>query len=106
MLRVAASLLCVVLLATACSTPRACAGVRFNEQERADLIVRYYSDDTSYVLKPEKTDGPFLSILKRDDVLAVAKHQPGREMAVVILIHYISESEEQAVQSKWTAVLT
>jgi hypothetical protein len=106
MLRISASLLFVVLLATACSTPRTTPVVRFNEQERANLIVRYYSDDTSYVLKPEKTDGPFLSILRRDDVLDVAKQQLGRELAVVILIHYACESEAKAVQSKWTNLLT
>ena len=33
--------------------------VLFNDQDKANLIVRYYTDDTSYVLKPAKTEGPF-----------------------------------------------
>ena len=33
-------------------------------------------------------DGAFLSILDKSAVLKVAKQQPGRELAVVILIHY------------------
>ena len=106
MMKVSASLLFVVLMATACSTSRTAPVVRFNEQERANLIVRYFTDDTSYVLKPQQTEGPYLSILRKDDVLHVAKQLPGRELAVVILIHYASPSEAQAVQSKWANLLT
>ena len=101
-----ASLLLVMLLATACSTPRTSQVVRFHEQDQANLIVRYYTDDTSFVVKPQKTDGPFLSIFRRDDVLDVAKQQPGRELAVVILIHYPTQDATDAVKTKWTGLLT
>ena len=103
MLKVAASLLFVVFLATACSTPRT---ARFSEQDRADLIVRYYSEDTSYVVKPAQTEGQFLSIFKQDAVLDVAKQQPGRKLAVVILIRYNTESEAEAVKLNWVTKLT
>ena len=105
MIRVVASLLLlfVLLLATGCSTPQI---ARFSEQEGADLIVRYYSDDTSYMLKPSMTEGEFLSILDRDAVLKVAKQQPGRQLAVVILIHYNVESEAEAVKRNWRNLLT
>jgi hypothetical protein len=103
MMKVSASLLLVLLLATACSTPRP---ARFSEQEQADLIVRYYSDDTSYLLKPATTDGPFLSVLDREAVLNVAKQQPGRQLAVVILIHYRAENEAERVKRNWTSMLT
>lgn len=106
MIKVSASLLFVLLLATACSTQRTAAVVRFNERDKANLIVRYYTDDTSYVLKPAKMEGPFLSILKQDAVLDVAKQQPRRELAVVMLIHYTCESEREAVRHKWTSLLT
>jgi hypothetical protein len=106
MLKVSALLLFIVLLGTSCSTPPTSPVVRFNEQEQANLIVRYYTDDTSYVLKPTKTDGPFLSVLGKDAVLDVAKQQPGRELAVVILIHYGAESEAGKVKHKWTTLLT
>jgi len=106
MMRVSASLLFVVLLATACSTPRTPPVVRFYEQDKANLIVRYYTDDTSYVLKPATTEGSFLSVLKKDAVLNVAKQQPDRQLAVVILIHYTAESEAAKVKDKWTNLLT
>jgi hypothetical protein len=106
MMKLSASLLFLVLLVTACSTPRTAPTVRFNEQDNANLIVRYYTDDTSYVLKPARTEGPFLSILKKDDVLDVAKHQPGRELAVVILIRYCDESQDAAVRQQWASSLT
>ena len=93
-MRVSVSLLFIVLLATACSTPRTSRVVRFHEQDQANLIVRYYTDETSYVLKPQKTEGPFLSILRRDDVIEVAKQLPGREMAVVILVHYPCQGQQ------------
>jgi len=102
-MKVSASLLLVVLLATACSTPRT---ARFSEQEQADLIVRYYSDDTSYLLKPAKKEGSFMSILNRDAVLNVARQQPSRQLAVVILIHYNAECEGEAVQRNWRTLLT
>lgn len=105
-MKVSASLLCVMLLATACSTPQTSPVVRFNEQEKANLIVRYYSDDISYLLKPEQTDGRFLSILNKDAVVEVAKAQSGRELAVVILIHYPAESEAAKVKVQWTSRLT
>jgi len=105
-MKASASLLFVGLLATSCSTPRTSPTVRFSEQEQANLVVRYYTDDTSYVLKPVKTDGPFLSVLNKDAVLDVAKKQPGRELAVVILIHYAAETEAAKVQNKWRNLLT
>ena len=106
MTKVFASLLSIALLATACSTPRASRVVRFHGQDQANLIVRYYSDETSYLLKPQKRDGAFLSILRCDDVVKVAKQLPGRELAVVILVHYPCESEADAVKSKWKGLLT
>jgi hypothetical protein len=106
MIRVAASLLFVVFLATACSTPRTPPVARFYEQEKANLIVRYYTDDTSYVLKPAMTEGSFLSVLKQDAVVNVAKQQPDRQLAVVILVHYTSEGQAAKVKAKWTNLLT
>jgi hypothetical protein len=105
-MKVSASLLFIVFLVTACSTPQTSRVVRFHEQDQANIIVRYYSDETSYVVKPEKTEGPFLSIFRRDDVLDVAKHLPGRDLAVVILIHYPTQDAADAVKTKWTGLLT
>jgi len=105
MIKFSASLVLVLLVATACSTSRSSRAVRFTEQEQANLVVRYYTDDTSYVLKPAKTDGAFLAVLNKDAVLDVAKQQPGRELAVVILIHYRAEGAAEAVRSNWVSLL-
>jgi hypothetical protein len=105
-MKAAASLLFVLLVVTSCSTPQTSRVVRFHEQDQANLIVRYYSDETSFVVKPQKADGPFLSILRRDDVLDVAKQLPGRELAVVILVHYPSQDTAEAVEAKWAGLLT
>jgi len=106
MIRITASLFIVLLLATACSTPQTAPVVRFNEQDKANLIVRYYTVDTSYVLKPAVMEGRFLSALRQDAVLDVAKQQPGRELAVIMLIHYGCHTEAEAVMHKWTELLT
>ena len=68
--------------------------------------MRYYSEGTSYVLKPKKTDGPFLTIHDKAAVLDLAKQQPGRQLAVVVLIHYVTESEAEKVKHDWTTLLT
>jgi hypothetical protein len=78
---------------------------QFGEQDQANLIVRYYSDDTSYVVKPAMTDGAFLSVLKKDAVVDVAKEQPARDLAVVILVYYPDEGQDAAVREQWTALL-
>jgi hypothetical protein len=108
MIRTSTSLLLAVLWLTACATPRnPVAGLpRFSEEDRANLIIRYYCDDTSYVLKPETRDGPFLTVLKKDAVLALAKQQPDRQMAVVVLIHYKAGSQAEAVKQDWTNLLS
>jgi hypothetical protein len=105
MMKMFAPLLLIVLLATACSTPRPPRVVRFHEQDQANLIFRYYSDETSYVLKPRQTDGAFMSILRCDDVAKVAEQLPSRELAVVILLHYRNQCQADAIMSKWTGLL-
>ena len=99
-------LLFAALLATSCSTTRRADEVRFEEQEKANLIVRYYTDDTSYLLKPAARQGQFLSILNKDGVLRVAQQQPARDLAVVILIHYGSPAQTEMVKTKWKGLLT
>ena len=106
MIKVSVSLLFLALLATSCSTPQRARQTRFNEQERANLIVKYYTDDTSYLLKPQAKDGPFMAVLNKDAVVEVARQQAQRELAVVVLIHYGAESEAEAVKRKWRSLLT
>lgn len=98
-------LLFAALLATSCSTARRVQEVRFEDQEKANLIVRYYTDDTSYLLKPAAREGQFLTILNKDSVLRVAQQQPARDLAVVILIHYGSPAQTEIVKTKWKGLL-
>jgi hypothetical protein len=108
MIRTSTPLLLVLLWLTSCATSRdPVAGLpRFSEEDQANLIIRYYCDDTSYVLKPTARDGPFLTVLKKDAVVALAKQQPDRQLAVVVLIHYKSGSQADAVKHDWTNLLT
>jgi hypothetical protein len=105
MIRVSASLLLVLLIATACSTSPDSRLGRFHRADQANLVVRYYTDDTSYLLKPAITNGSFLAVLSKDAVLDLAKQQPRRELAAVILVHYPAECESQAVRKDWTGLL-
>ena len=79
MMRLSALLVCTALLATACSTPRNSSFARFDEQEQANLIVRYYTDDTSYLLKPANDRRRVPNGPKKDAILNLAKQQPGRD---------------------------
>ncbi len=76
-------------------------GGRFAEVEATDFIVRYYSDDTSYLLKPSMMDGKFRSIFDRPAVLKLAREQPGRELAAVVLTHYPNSGDEEAIKVSW-----
>lgn len=109
MKRISVPVMLVALLFTSCALHPASpysALPRFNEAEQADVIIRYYSDETSYLLKPAMTEGAFMTILKKDAVLALAKQQPGRQLAVVLLIHYTDEGKAEAVKKDWTSLLT
>jgi hypothetical protein len=98
----AAALLPGLLLLNSCSAPAPVPSMpRFTEEADADFIARYYSDETSYVLKPSLTDGLFRSICNRTALLDVARQQPRRELAVVVLVHYPSASTEETTKLAW-----
>jgi hypothetical protein len=101
MIRLSVLLLVLGLLATSCSTPRFSSETRFYEQDQASLIVRYYTDDTSYVLKPQARDGQFLTVLNKEAIVELARQQTQRDLAVIVLIHYGSETQADSVKRKW-----
>jgi 5,10-methylenetetrahydrofolate reductase len=95
-------LLAGILQFTSCSTPSSVAQApRFAEEEAADFIARYYSDDTSYVLKPALMEGPYRSICDRARLLTLAGQQPRRELAVIVMIHYPGANTEDAAKLAW-----
>ena len=105
-MRTAALLLWLVLLSS-CSTPSPVENLpKFTEADAADFIARYYSDQTSYVLKPVMMEGEYKSVCDRPGLLKLAQQQPGRELAVVVLIHYLSAESEESVKLAWVHDLT
>jgi len=75
---------------------------KFNEENGADIVVRYYSDQISRVLKPLQTEGPFLSSFDKEGVIDLAKQQSGRELAVVILLQFNASDN---VKRNWITML-
>jgi hypothetical protein len=103
----ALALLAGLLWLSACSTSSpAKSRSSFGEADGADFIVRYYSDETSYVLKPPMMDGAFRSICDRAALLRLARQQPRRELAVVVLVHYPGSEVEEPVKLAWMSDLT
>jgi len=74
---------------------------RFAEADAADFIARYYSDDTSYALKPAMMDGAFRSVCDRAFLLKLAGQQPRRDLAVVVLVHYPGARQEDPIKAAW-----
>ena len=96
------ALLAGLLLLSSCSTPSRVARLpRFTEADSADFIARYYTDQTSYVLKPSMKEGEFRSTFDRAGLLGLARQQPRRELAVVVLIHYIEPGDEATAKQGW-----
>ena len=91
------------LLASCAMPPRSSQAElqRFRGAANADLIVRYYSDQVSHLLKPLTMEGPFYVACERPEVLKLAAQQPKHEMAVVVLIHYCSSPAENRVKLAW-----
>jgi len=87
-------------LLTSCSTQRPfdAAQPKFHESKDADLIVRYYSESLSRVLKPLQMEGPFLTGFNRGAVLDLAKQQAGRDLAVVVLLQF---NASDRVKQSW-----
>jgi len=76
----------------------------FQDEAQADFIFRYYSDTTSYVLKPTRMRGKamgtrgeveFLDPCSRADVLKAATDQGRHELAVIMLVFYPKEKFEE-----------
>jgi len=78
------------------------AGPKFCEANHADVVIRYYSDNVTRILKPLQMEGPFLSTFDRDGVLDLAKKQAGRELAVVILLQF---NASDRIKQSWQAPL-
>jgi len=87
-----------------CGTPQGTEPARpvFHEEDKADIVIRYYSDTVNRILKPKQLEGEFLSTFDIKGTLDLAKSQPGHELAVVILIYF---NANDAVKIKWVGLL-
>ena len=74
---------------------------QFSDEQHADFIVFYYSDETSYVRKPLTMEGPFQTICDRKRVLNLAKQQPRHHLAVIVLTHYPGTRPEGPLKRAW-----
>ena len=83
----------------------------FTSEAQADFIFRYYSDTTSYVLKPTKMRGKamgtrgevgFLDPCSRAEVLKAAAEQGRHELAVIMLVFYPGGAmTEEPIKQNW-----
>jgi hypothetical protein len=81
------------------------APTHFTEEDATDVAIRYYSDTTSYILKPAMMDGPYRSVCSRARALDVAARQPRHHLAVVVLIHYPGAETEEPIKQQWRTEL-
>jgi hypothetical protein len=92
------------LLLTSCATQHQIASSepKFFESTHADIIVRYYSDNISRIMKPLQMEGPFLTSFDKGAVLDLAKQQAGRDLAVVVLLQF---NASDRVKQSWLTPL-
>ena len=98
----------VLLLASSCAShgPKSGIGRKFDEAASADLILRYCSDQTIFMLKPDGHEGVFYRIFDRDEICALdASRAGGRNLAVVVIGFNRTPAVESQIMDKWTATL-
>jgi len=102
MMKWISSIVLTLGVVTGCTTSRPAAQVsRFQNEPNASVVIRYYSDATSFMLKPEKLEGSFRSLLDKSQILKIAKDEPARDMAVVIIGIFETKQEEDHVMRAW-----
>ncbi len=78
---------------------------RFTEEAQADFVIKYFSDEVSYITKPAKVEvlinHRFQTALSRNLVLKLAAEQARHELAVVELMHYSNAGPKDAVRRRW-----
>jgi len=101
---VSSACLCLgMLLLTSCAAPlrQEAAGARFNEEQKADIVIRHYSQQINRVLKPMQMDGAYHRTFDKGSVLKFAKQQAGHELAVVILLKSNTSNE---IKQDWVNI--
>jgi hypothetical protein len=92
------------LLLASCAIGPDAHSKRFHEEQFADLIIRYSTDQTIYRLRPEGRDGAFFRIFNREQIRAEAKRLGGRRFLAVVMIDYMhAPFLEQELIDSWVA---
>ena len=69
-----------------CASSGSRAGRKFKDTASADLVIRYSSDQTIFVVKPDSRNGLFYRIFNRDEICALDATRTGpRDLAVVVI---------------------
>lgn len=99
----------MVVLLSGCATnsPYVADGPKFRQESSANLIVRYSSENTVFMLRPYAQEGPFQRIFTRQELCAEIAAQPGdRTLAVVVINNYRMLALEQQTKQRWVDSLS
>lgn len=79
---------------------------RFTEAEQADTVIKHYSWDYIFVLRPAVMDGPFRRILKAENIgPAIRATVTRRDLAVVLVGWQLSERDSATLGEHWRNLL-
>jgi hypothetical protein len=96
----------LLLLSSCASTQHAGVGRKFKDTASANLVIRYASDQTIFMLKPDGHDGLFFRIFNRDELCAMDTSRTGsRELAVVVIGYNYLPETEQVIRDGWVESL-
>ena len=97
----------LVLLTGCVVDQHAMSGRKFHEEDAADLIIRYSSDNTIFRLKPDAHDGPFYRIFSRQELCDLDAQRVGaRNLAVVVMGYSPFVEVERQIKQGWVDNLT
>jgi len=77
---------------------------KFGEEQFANLIIRYSTDETIYLIKPDAHEGEFFRIFDRNQIYAEAEKIGGPRLLAVVLIDYMYGTHvEHEIIDGWAA---
>lgn len=79
---------------------------RFQEADAADLVLRFYSWDSIYVIKPDSRESGFMPLFNRASVgEQLDRPQTKRDLVVVIIGNNYSSAQQEEVLRDWKTLL-
>lgn len=99
----------VAVLTCSCASmdSKSAVGRKFNEESFADLVLRYSSDQTIFMLKPDGHEGAFYRIFDREEICALDAQRAGRrELAVVLMGYNRAVAVEKQIKDEWVTTLS